>query len=140
MDGDAFGFVDSLAGGFADELPLSPLFELPPQAAADSESATTHSNNRLRFIRSPLKGSRQTERRRKPRTAAARAPATFEERCLFLGGGALFLLGRILGPRLAEGAPVDLASPRPLVTLAHVIAPLSLGNGAQSTTYPFESK
>jgi hypothetical protein len=56
-------------------LPLfAPLFELPPQAAAESESAATHSNNRLRFIRSPLKGSRQTKQRRKPRSAAGRRP------------------------------------------------------------------
>lgn len=54
-------------------LPLfAPLFELPPQAAADSESTATHSNNRLRFIRSPLKGSRQTDPSRKPRSAAGR--------------------------------------------------------------------
>ncbi|HTX06526.1 MAG TPA: hypothetical protein VMD06_11920 [Steroidobacteraceae bacterium] len=50
--GGVFGFVDSLDGGVADDPP--PLFELLPQAAADSESATTLSNNRLRFIRSPL--------------------------------------------------------------------------------------
>ena len=54
---------------------LAPLFELLPQAAADSDSATTHSNNRLRFIRSPLKGSRQTVPRRKPRSAAGRRRA-----------------------------------------------------------------
>lgn len=67
----SFGVV-ALGGGV---LPLfAPSFELPPQAAADSESAATHSNKRLRFIRSPLKGSRQTKPRRKPRSAARPQP------------------------------------------------------------------
>jgi hypothetical protein len=55
FDGGVFGVVDSFAGGFADEPP--PLFELPPQAAAESDSAATHSNNRLRFIRITSQGN-----------------------------------------------------------------------------------
>jgi hypothetical protein len=67
FDGGVFGVVDSFAGGFADEPP--PLFELPPQAAAESDSAATHSNNRLRFIRSPLE--KEIARRRR---VASRVP------------------------------------------------------------------
>ena len=49
-DGGLLGLVDSLDGVFADPLPLSPLVDWCEQAPADSASAVTHSNNRLRFI------------------------------------------------------------------------------------------
>lgn len=49
LGGGLLGVVVSLGGELAEP---PPLFEpLPPQAAAESESAATHSNNRLRFIR-----------------------------------------------------------------------------------------
>lgn len=57
--GGALGDV-SLDGGFAEPPPLLEL-PLPPHAAAESESAATHSNNKLRFIRITSHGSRQTE-------------------------------------------------------------------------------
>ena len=56
--GGLFGVVVSLGGELAE-----PLFELPlpPHAAAESESAATHSNNKLRFIRITSQGSRRTD-------------------------------------------------------------------------------
>ena len=57
--GGALGDV-SLDGGFAEPPPL-PEVPLPPHAAAESESAATHRNNKLRFIRITSHGSRQTE-------------------------------------------------------------------------------
>src|SRR6185437_1991093 len=71
LDGGVFGGVVSLGGELADPPGLFDCW--CEQAPADSASAATHSNNRLRFIGSPLKGSRQTEaRRRKPRSTSGR--------------------------------------------------------------------
>jgi hypothetical protein len=57
--GGVFGVV-SLGGGFAEVPPLLEL-PLPPHAAAESESAAAHRNNKLRFIKITSHGSRQTE-------------------------------------------------------------------------------
>ena len=73
--GGLFGVVVSLGGELAEPLPLFEL-PLPPHAAAESESAATHSNNKLRFIRITSQGNRRTEaRRRKPRSTSGRRPS-----------------------------------------------------------------
>src|SRR5579883_1269707 len=63
---------------------------------------------------------------RKPcSTSGRRSGDRAGRRSLFLGWGALPPLGRILGARFAERAPVDLAPPGAHVALAHEIPRLS---------------
>ncbi len=75
LDGGVLGVVVSL-GVLADP----PEFDGCEQAPTASVNAATHSNNRLRFMGSPLKGSFQTEAQRRKRRsslavrAAAQAP------------------------------------------------------------------
>ena len=101
--GGLFGVVVSLGG----ELAEPPLFELPPppHAAAESESAATHSNNKLRFIRITSRGNRRTEvRRRKPRSTSGRLPIAGDP-----GSDGYFLAARFffLAGSLARDLPKE---------------------------------
>ena len=119
---------------------------------ATSASALMHSKIRLRFIghltvfRECRRGSftvpggtQRTVARGVPlqlrtpcRKCAPGSPGSGEK--LFLGGGALLLLGRVLRAALAERALVNLAATAPAISLTHEIRSKSrLLRGAKST-------